>query len=680
MEGSEHEQEKIERLRRAMYSRSLSDKLKDRPRRVLDEQRPIVGDDFVHVEEQVAGSTVAPRAIGLARAALWWLLLGAIVFCIAAVGFFAYYFTLGAGGSAVSPGNIDISVSGPPQVEGGVPTELQIVVSNRNNVALQLAELVITYPDGTRSPTDFTTELPHQRISLGSIEAGGTRQGTVSAVFAGDEGTHASVKVELEYRISGSSAVFASSSEYNLVFSTSPLSVAVDGNTDTISGQPVEFTITVASNAHAPVTDVLLSAQYPFGFKFTSATPAPAVSDSSAPTGLWELGTLSPGQRRTITVRGTLSGEQGNSRVFHFTAGTRSSPQSKTVETPLSEQVFTMAISKPFLGLGVLVNGVSGKSAVVAPGNNVNINVTWQNNLPTAITNAVIVARLSGVQIDGATVHSTDGFYRSSDGVVIWDKTTNAGFAELAPGARGTVGFSFQMPSSDVLKGLQNPRLDISINAAGNRLSETGVPQNLQATANQKISVASELQLDARGLYYSNPFGSTGPMPPKAGAETTYAIVFTVTNTTSKITDAKITATLPSYVRWVGIYSPPVEKVYFKGTSGEKPPANSACQGFTADLCWDLGDIETGAGLGGNQPRQAAVAIGLEPSTSQIGQEPILIQDIALWGIDESKAEALRAANPGATIVPVKLKSAPNVTTNILGDQGFSAANATVVK
>ncbi len=631
-----------------MYSRSLSEKLKDRPRRELGEERPIVGDDFVRIEEGVAHSTVAPRAIGLVRTVLWWLLLGAIVFCVAAVGFFAYYFTFGAGGSAVSPGNIDISVSGPPQVEGGVPTELQIVVSNRNNVALQLADLVITYPEGTRSPTDFTTDLPNQRISLGSIEAGGTRQGTVSAVFAGDEGTHASVNVELEYRISGSSAVFASASEYNLVFSTSPLSVAVDGNTDTISGQPVELTVVVASNAHAPVADVLLSAQYPFGFKFASATPAPAAS------GLWELGTISPGQRRTITVRGTLSGEQGDSRVFHFTAGTRAAPESKSIDTPLSEQVFTMAISKPFLGLGILVNGVSNKAAVVAPGENVNISVTWQNNLPTSITNAVIVARLSGVQIDGASVHSTDGFYRSSDGVVLWDKTTTGGaFSELAPGVRGTVGFSFKMPSSETLKGLQNPRLDISINAAGNRVSEAGVPQNLQATASQKISLASDLQLDARGLYYSNPFGSTGPMPPKAGSETTYAIVFTVTNTTNAIQGASVTAVLPAYVRWIGIYSPPSENITFNQNN--------------STVTWHLGDIEAGAGLGGTQPRQAAIAIGITPSTSQIGQEPILLQDIVLSGTDAATGKK-------------ETRSAPNVTTNILGDQGFSAANATVVK
>ena len=123
--------------------------------------------------------------------------------------------------------------------------------------------------------------------------------------------------------------------------------------------------------------------------------------------------------------------------------------------------------------------------------------------------------------------------------------------ASLAPGARGTVGFSFQVPKSDELGGILSPQLNISINAAGKRISETGVPENLQSSANQKISLASDIVLTAQGLYYANPFGSVTIMPAKAGMETTYAMVFTVTNTTNKISD-KVTAHLPPYVRWVG--------------------------------------------------------------------------------------------------------------------------------
>ncbi len=646
-----------------MYSRSLSDKLRDRPRRALDVEESTLADDFHTPEPEVAHSIVAPRTINLARKALWWLLAAAIVFFIGAVGFFAYFFLLGGGSVNASSSNITISVSGPPQVQSGEKTELQIVINNRNSIPLQLADLVVTYPQGTRSPVDYTTELPSQRISLDTIESGGTRQGTVDAVFAGTEGQQSDVKVELDYHIPGSSAIFVASTDYNIVFGSSPLSLSVQGNSETISGQPVEMDLNVTSNASAPVADVLVSAQYPFGFTQTSATPAPDAA------GLWELGTLSPGQNKTIVVRGVLSGEQGDARVFHFETGTRATPSATTITTPLSDYAYTMTVSKPFLGLGVSVNGSSGQNIVLSPGDTVTVSIAWQNNLSTAITNASIVARLTGLQIDGTTVRSSNGFYRSADGVVLWDKTTDGDLANLAPGAHGIASFSFQIPTPDALAGVVNPSLDISVNAAGNRISETGVPQNLQAASDQKISIASALTLTAQGLYYSNPFGSVGPMPPKAGTETTYAILLTLTNTTNQITNASVTATLPPYVRWIGNCSP-----------GPACLTDLSFNQVAGTVTWNVGTIAPGVGLNGTPPLETAINIGFTPSTSQIGQKPALLQNISLSGIDTVKAAATRATNPGATIAPSVLTTAPDVTTNITSDPGFSSANAEVVK
>lgn len=56
MEPSEHEKEKIERLRRAMYSRSLSGMLGERPRHTLEKAQQVVGEDW---EQQEPGSLLA---------------------------------------------------------------------------------------------------------------------------------------------------------------------------------------------------------------------------------------------------------------------------------------------------------------------------------------------------------------------------------------------------------------------------------------------------------------------------------------------------------------------------------------------------------------------------------------------------------------------------------------------
>lgn len=647
-EKQDHEKEKIERLRRAMYSRSISPTIKDRERRTLEEHEPQVGEDWTHEEPTLAGMHAAPRTIGILRTLVKGVIWTAVAFFIGAVAFFGYYFFLGAGATPVSPGNIDISVSGPLQIQSGEPTELQVAVVNRNRVALELADLVITYPKGTRSPTDLATDLPSQRISLGTIEPGGRRQGTVSAIFAGVEGDRASIKVELEYRLQNSSSVFAATTNYSVIFASSPLTLSIEGNSETISGQPIEFKVTIASNADAPVKDVLVASSFPFGFSLVSADPAPKQGN------VWSLGDLSPGQKKTVTIRGTVTGESGDERVFRFTAGTRKTPQDQTIAAVLADYAHHLTVSNPFLGLAIAFKQDSGTGgAIVAAGETVSASISYENHLATPITDAVIVAQLSGVEIDGATVRSNDGFYRSADRVMYWDKTTEPALANLAAGARGTLNFSFQMPGSEALAAIRDPKITISVQAAGKRVAQSNVPETLQATAVASVRAASDLQLIAQGLYYSNPFGSTGPMPPKANSETTYAIVFSLTNTTNEIQNAVVKAVLPSYVRWTGVYSPSGEDISFNQNDGT--------------VTWKVGTIGANVGVNGSLPKQAAINIGFTPSTSQVGQQPQLVRAITLTGKD---------AATGASVS----KAAQDVTTNIIGDQGFLPSNATVVK
>jgi hypothetical protein len=655
----EHEKQRVERLREAMYSRAIADKLKPRPRRELEETKSTVEGDWKRPEPEMAPMIVAPSGIGWGKALLYWLLGAAVIFFLGAAGFFVFYFTVGGGSLPASPQNISIAVSGPPQVAGGSVTELQIAVSNRNKVPLELAELVLKFPPGTRSPTDFKTDEPTLRQPLGTIEPGGVRQGTVSAVFSGQEGAREDVTVELEYRVAGSNSIYVASSAYTLNFTSAPLSVSVDGANEAISGQPVQITVMVTSNSATPMRDVLMKANYPFGFKSSGATPAPKSGT------LWELGDFNPGQQKTVIVNGTLTGDSGDDRIFHFIAGTRSDVTHTDVDTPLSVVTFKSSISQPFLKLALAVNESTAKSITVSPGDKVTVSVGYQNNLDTSIDNAVIVAKLSGLEINGATVRTSDGFYRSTDNAVFWDKTTTNGrLAHLAPGDKGTVSLTFDMPSGDEIQNIENPHLDISVNAAGSRVEENGVPQTLQSTARSTISLASNLELIAEGLYYTNPFGSVGPMPPKAGAETTYAVVFTITNTTNKISGATLTAQLPPYARWVGIYSPAAENVSFNQ--------------LDSTVTWKVGDIEPNVGLNGTLPRQAAIAVGVTPSTSQIGQQPPILQNIVLKGTDQSGLELTRKVDDITTNLAKVSKSSPDII--VVGDAGFSASNANVVK
>ena len=195
-------------------------------------------------------------------------------------------------------------------------------------------------------------------------------QGEVPAVFSGVAGQEADVKLELQYHLSGSNAIFVASSDYGITFGSSPLSIAVDGNSQTISGQPVQFTVNVSSNATEPINGALLSINYPFGFTLTSATPP-----ATAP-GIWNLGDLAPGQSTAVTLQGVLSGSPGDERTFAIVAGTGTTATSTSVTTPLSSESYAMSITNSFLGLGISVNGASSTTSV-SPGENVAVSITY---------------------------------------------------------------------------------------------------------------------------------------------------------------------------------------------------------------------------------------------------------------------------------------------------------------
>lgn len=670
-----------------MYSRDLAGKLKDRPRHELDEENGAVGEDWAPAPEQkIAGVTLVPRMMEVARSALKWLLMIAVAFFVIAVAFFLYFFTIGGGANPASPSSIDISITGPPAIAGGEVSELQVAIVNRNRVALELADLVVTFPPGTRSPTDFATDYPSARIPLGTIEPGGKRQGTIAAVFAGAGATQSDVKVELEYRVSGSNAVFVAERDYAIVFRSSPLVISIDGNTETVSGQPVQFTATVASNASVPQKDVVLRVDYPFGFTFSSAIPAATIPNT------WYLGDFAPGETKTVQISGAVRGEPGDARVFRLSAGTRKSRESTTIDTKLVDNSHPIRISQSFLGLSIGINstGQSAPSsdpfttvlptqttAVVGPGESVAVTISYVNNLSSPINDAIIVARLSGVPIDGTQVRTTDGFYRSSDGVVLWDKTTTQGKLSTIPaGARGVLTFTFKAPEGATVGG--NAFVDISVNAAGKRLGENDVPQSLQSAVVKKVQIASGVQLMAYGLYHTNPFVQyrEGPMPPKAQIETTYAILFSITNTTSRITSAKLTATLPPYVRWLLQHAPASFNLYVDGklvrnNQFQSPPPGDPCHG-AGSVCWSIGEIEPGTGIGGTEPLQAALLIGFTPSASQIGQVPILAQDIVLTGTDSATGKLIYCGNETDQC------TAKDITTNLQGDAGFNPAHSTV--
>ncbi len=197
------------------------------------------------------------------------LLIASVIFCVIAVGIGAYLFLNGS--NLVSGNNIDISISGPVSIPGGEPVSFGIKVTNNNNVGLQLVDMSVAFPAGATDPNDSTKALSTHEQLLGDMPSGAATSTSVSAIIFGEENTQKEITVTLTYSINGSSAVFTKQQTYDVLINSSPITVSVSSFSSITSGQSFDMTVNLKSNSQDTLKNVILKAQYPFGYTFTSS-------------------------------------------------------------------------------------------------------------------------------------------------------------------------------------------------------------------------------------------------------------------------------------------------------------------------------------------------------------------------------------------------------------------------
>lgn len=549
--------------------------------------------------------------------------LGSLVFFALAATAAAYFFF--GGGNFVSNQNIELEIIAPSLVDGGSQVEIQIIATNRNSAALQLADLVLTYPPGTRSPNDPTNPLQTDRQSIGTIASGQSIKRTSSAILYGQEGSTQVVEVSLEYTIEGSNAIFVREGEVTFTIGSSPVSISVAAPANATAGQQFALDVTLQSNSEDTVENVALEAQYPFGFSVRSADPK---ADSGST--LWRLGSMAPGTTKVVHIVGTLEGQDGDERVFRFLAGSENDQTAARIKVPFLNVPASITVSRPFISGQLTVAGKTGDTVSVSPGQNIQGSVAWQNNLTVPVSNLEVSLKLSGPVLDKTSVQSPNGFYQSSDNTITWTSAQDPSLAQVAPGSSGTLTFSFAtLPPGTGGTIYTNPKVTLTLNVKGTRGSDQ-TAEAVSAADTTEVVLGSLLSLEAKSLYGQGPYQNEGPTPPRAEEQTTYTVTWSAKNSSNAIANASVSAVLPTYV------------AYKTGQAGVTYDAPSRT------VRWDVGEIKAGTGYTGGA-KGASFQVTLTPSVSQIGQTPALTGSAVLVGTDRFAQIQVQSTAQGPT-------------------------------
>ncbi len=623
------EKSRIEELKRRLYSKT--EKIEEKHVLDLKKHENEVSGQWTHEEEgkealnQVLNAPTDRNKSDLTKR----ILQGAFVFFILSIAVAA--FILFKGVNVVSNDKVKVDVLAPAAVPSGQITSLDVSVQNTNDGPINLVDVVLNYPKGTRSADDQTLELTHDRVSFESIASGQTSKGTAKAIFFGENGTLQKINIEVDYRVPGSNTVFSKNSEYDISIGTSALSLTLDSVKEITSGQNIDMTLTVKSNSPETIKGVVLQAIFPFGFTFSSSTPL-AVDNFND----WNLGDIEPGGTRTVKISGLVTGETDEVRFFRFLLGLGSAQNQNQIQSEISSAENSLVVKKPFIGSSLYLNSVPAETFIAIPGKEINAEIRWQNNLDVPIDDAQISVSIDGSIVDMNSLKTQKGIIKTDAKTISWSKFEDDKLTEIPAGGSGSVQFVFTTLSdqSTGISKIRNPYIQIDVNVKGKRISESNVPEDIDSVISKKIMVDTVATLSAQIVHNTGPIENQGAIPPKLNKPTEYTVIWTVSNTFNDINGAQVKAILPNFLSWTGVTSPTTEKISFDADS--------------RTVTWDLGKVlATGGSASGLH--QVAFQISFTPTLDQVGNRPVLIDASKFSGIDAFTGDNIFVASNALT-------------------------------
>jgi hypothetical protein len=559
-----------------------------------------------------------------------------LIFFLAAAAVAA--FSIYRGAVTLSSKNVDLSILGNSFVAGGEELPIQVEIANKNSADLVDAKIVFEYPKGATDETG--SEVTRQTQELGTVPSGKTKSVAFSAILYGEQGLTRTLTARLTYHLGGSTATFEKVETFNVMISSSPIELTVDGPSVAAGNQPFELRIRTVFQGDQPLANAVVRIEYPNGYTFASATPAPATGNN-----VWSLGTLEKGNEQVIIVRGRLTGIEGDEKAFRVYLGTPVSDVDKRIAVSYNSALHSTKIEAPFIAANLSVSAMADDIVALPMGTPVSGRISWRNTTAMTITNPTFTVTLSGDDIDNDSVRATNGYYDPLLRLLTWTATSDGSIATIDPGESGTLSFSVSPKS-------ETSRDDITA-----ALSVTGTIPDLEyeiksITNLDEIIVryTARIQFAAQAVYSIGPIKNTGPFPPKANEETTYTIQWIARPSENPLTNVVAVAKLPSHVTWAGVIVPQQEALTYNAE--------------TKEVRWNVGALPRATGT--PLSKTVSFQVKVRPSQTDIGNEPVLLEETTITATDSSAT------------VPITT-TRQSLTTRLNADPAYSSGGEKVI-
>lgn len=585
------------RLRKIEHELYTSDTIAPKARGVMHERKLDTSDDWEHKEEAMHFVPIHHDHSLFKK-----IFFGSLgIFALAVIVFLVSFLT---GGNTISSNRVDVTITAKSFVDGGETLPVTVAITNRNRLPLELATLVLEYPEGNADNPDAMTRINRD---IGIIGSGDEHDETFSVQLYGQEGVQKPLTARLEFRVSGSNAVYDKEQTEQITIRTSPVRLTLNAPETAIPNQEVPLKFSIVGNGTETIPNTALIAVYPPEFTFARSNPEPSFGNN-----VWYLGDVAPGGTREITVYGSFRGSVGGGATIRASVGSQNATRESVLDRIYNTLAQVVPLSNAFIDARIVVRGQSLSTVPVSAGESISVTIPWNNTTASRITNGEIIVKLSGSAYDPERVQPGNGYFNSTTNEIVWTRQQLPELGSIDPGGSNQVNFTIS--PKQFAGTASNPSITISVDVRG--IETGGAARSAMGIAKTTLVVASDLNLLARTIHYSGPIQNTGAMPPKVNQETTYTMEWQLTNSRNRVTNVQVKALLPLGVSWKNVIVPQTEI------------ANVNYNSVTREIVWEAGDVSAGVS------KIISMKVSVTPSANQIGSTIPLTDLISVSGRD----------------------------------------------
>lgn len=508
------------------------------------------------------------------------------------------------------PQGASFDVNVPQEILLGQPFTARIHIINNATGVLRDGKLALFLPPELGIVGISPDERVYQE-SLGDVGELAVLAKEIQLVAVSGTLSTARLQAQLTYSPPGANTQFEQSKTVDFVIGAPAIALDITTPDKVSSGGPFETKIKITNNSADNFRNVSLGLTFPPSYQLQNS------SLTSTTSGTWFLDDLKRGESKTLTVVGSLTGQEND--FANIAARLRREDQGQ--EYVIAEKTAKLNIAAPPLSLNIRPQ-ISGSA--VQLGSLLQYIITVRNNTTVSLENLVVKATLASDLFQVSSVQ-TNGVFNGVSNTIRWDAVAVPGLRRIDPGSVQTL--SFTVPIKNVFPITRQSDKDFVLKILGSVESPTilpGISTGKTITSiRTETKVSGVLTLAARA-YYRDPgldFPSFGPYPPKVNQPTRYTVHWVLKNYATDMSRIEVSAFLDPYTHLVG--TP-------KSNVSSTPIYNSA----SGQIVWKLDRMAATEGVLSRAP-EVIFQIESTPPTSYIGTHLPLLRQISVRAMDD---------------------------------------------